>query len=176
MANSLLDFVLALVRDTDAAARYAADPAAALAAADLPGITTADVDNLIPVVADSLAAATPGFAAPVDPGAGNVWTTGAAAAAFDSFDMGPTRGDGSSGPVLSLPGPTVPEVPAGDPGAEGAALPDGLDQGLASVPQPFEPVGADWADDAGWPQSESQPGSPTDPQPGTGDPSGFALS
>ena len=35
MANSLLDFVMSLVRDPDAAARYAADPAAAIADAHL---------------------------------------------------------------------------------------------------------------------------------------------
>lgn len=32
MANTLLDFVMSLVRDPEAAARYAADPAQAIAA------------------------------------------------------------------------------------------------------------------------------------------------
>ena len=36
MANSLLDFVMSLVRDPDAAAHYAANPAQAIADANLP--------------------------------------------------------------------------------------------------------------------------------------------
>ncbi len=59
MANSLLDFVMSLVRDPDAAARYAADPAGAIADAHLPDVTSADVNNLIPMVADSLSMAAP---------------------------------------------------------------------------------------------------------------------
>ena len=91
MANSLLDFVMSLVRDPDAAARYAADPAQALADAQLTDVTSADVQNLIPVVSESLSmtfpSATPAhgldsFAA--EP-AGNVWASGAATAAFDAF-------------------------------------------------------------------------------------------
>ena len=94
MANSLLDFVMSLVRDPDAAARYAADPAQALADADLTDVTSADVQNLIPVVAESLsiAAPSPGLDAFEDfgaDGAGNVWTSGAATAAFDAFDHVP---------------------------------------------------------------------------------------
>jgi len=86
MANSLLDFVLSLVRDPEVAARYAADPAAAIADAHLTGVTSADVNNLIPMVADSLAASTPGFGGGSShPDGGNVWTTGAATAAFDAF-------------------------------------------------------------------------------------------
>jgi hypothetical protein len=84
MANELLDFVMSLVRDPDAAARYAADPDRALAAAGLSGVTSTDVNNLRPVVSDSLAMT----AAPVgaaDGIAGNVWTGGAATAAFDAF-------------------------------------------------------------------------------------------
>lgn len=54
MANSLLDFVISLVRDPDAAARYAANPAQAIADAHLTDVTSADVNNLIPVVTDSL--------------------------------------------------------------------------------------------------------------------------
>ena len=67
MGNSLLDFVMALVRDPEAAARYAADPAGALAAARLPEVTMADVNNLIPMVTDSLATAAPGSAARTPP-------------------------------------------------------------------------------------------------------------
>ncbi len=87
MANELLDFVMALVRDPDAAARYAADPATALADAHLTNVTSADVNNLIPVVSDSLSMAAPAFGGSADPNVadGNVWTSGAATAAFDSF-------------------------------------------------------------------------------------------
>lgn len=85
MGNSLLDFVMALARDPQAAARYAADPAGALAAAGLPGVTVSDVANLMPVVTDSLAMATPDFGTVVD--TANVWASGAAAAAFDAFDL-----------------------------------------------------------------------------------------
>jgi hypothetical protein len=87
MANELLDFVMSLVRDTDAAARYAADPDHALAAAGLVGVTSADVNNLLPVVSDSLAMTAPpvgGFGG-VEKVDGNVWTGGAATAAFDAF-------------------------------------------------------------------------------------------
>ena len=84
MANSLLDFVMSLVRDPDAAARYAADPMQAIADANLTGVTSADVSNLIPVVSESLSmgAAMAGADAAID---GNVWASGAATAAFDAF-------------------------------------------------------------------------------------------
>ena len=59
MANSLLDFVMSLVRDPDAAARYAADPAGAIADAHLTDVSSADVNNLIPMVTDSLSMAAP---------------------------------------------------------------------------------------------------------------------
>ena len=62
MANSLLDFVISLVRDPDAAARYAANPAQAIANAHLTGVTSADVNNLIPMVSDSLSMANLGGA------------------------------------------------------------------------------------------------------------------
>jgi hypothetical protein len=88
VANALLDFVMSLVRDPDAAARYAADPARALADAHLTDVTSADVQNLIPVVSESLSMAVPSHTwddlAP-DPAA-NVWASGAATAAFDAFD------------------------------------------------------------------------------------------
>ena len=87
MANELLDFVMSLVRDPQVAAQYAADPAQAIASAQLTDVTSADVNNLIPMVSDSFASfpgSAPGFgsAAATD---GNVWTSGAATAAFDAF-------------------------------------------------------------------------------------------
>ncbi|MCG7595527.1 Rv0340 family IniB-related protein [Mycobacterium sp. PSTR-4-N] len=91
MANSLVDFVVSLVRDPAAAAAYAADPAQALADAHLTDVTSADVQNLLPVVAESLSTAVPAhsFDAFADPGLDavpNVWSSGAASAAFDAFD------------------------------------------------------------------------------------------
>ena len=59
MANSLLDFVISLVRDPDAAARYAANPAQSIADAHLTDVTSADVNNLIPMVSDSLSMTSP---------------------------------------------------------------------------------------------------------------------
>ena len=59
MANSLLDFVMSLVRDPDAAARYAENPDQAIADANLIDVTSADVNNLIPVVSESLSTAVP---------------------------------------------------------------------------------------------------------------------
>jgi hypothetical protein len=88
MANSLLDFVMSLVRDPDAAAAYAADPGQAIADANLTDVTSVDVNNLIPVVSESLSTALPstGTDSVVDDHAGNVWASGAATAAFDAFD------------------------------------------------------------------------------------------
>jgi hypothetical protein len=88
MANSLLDFVMSLVRDPDAAAAYAADPAQAIADANLTDVTSVDVNNLIPVVSESLSMAVPSTSADtvVDDHASNVWASGAATAAFDAFD------------------------------------------------------------------------------------------
>lgn len=87
MANSLLDFVISLVRDPDAAARYAANPDKAIADAHLMNVTSADVSNLIPMVSDSLSMAAPNpSATPVHvPDPGNVWASGAATAALDAF-------------------------------------------------------------------------------------------
>jgi hypothetical protein len=151
MGNSLLDFVMALVRDPEAAARYAADPAAALADAQLSGVTITDVQNLIPVVTDSLAMATPGFGALADPA--NVWTSGAAAAAFDAFD-------------IPLPAPVThpPAAPQiSDPQADRIAdMPDTSHPGTVPDPapadpildqSPVEPVSHKWGDDGGWQQS-----------------------
>lgn len=86
MANSLLDFVMSLVRDPDAAARYAENPDQAIFDANLTNVTSADVSNLIPVVTESLGGNVPavGGEGIVDL-ADNVWASGAATAAFDAF-------------------------------------------------------------------------------------------
>ena len=88
MANSLLDFVMSLVRDPDAAARFAENPDQTILDANLTNVTSADVSNLIPVVTESLGAAVPsvGTDGIVGEIAGNVWASGAATAAFDAFD------------------------------------------------------------------------------------------
>lgn len=108
MGNSLLDFVMRLVRDPEAAARFAADPTGSLSDAALAGVTPADVHNLLPVVADSIAMSTPRFPELVSrpdptPDAGadgrNVWTSGAATAAFAAFDPG----SGAADPVEVAP-------------------------------------------------------------------------
>ncbi|MDA2891491.1 Rv0340 family protein [Mycolicibacterium sp. BiH015] len=114
MANSLLDFVMSLVRDPDAAARYAADPARALADAHLTDVTTADVQNLIPVVSESLSMAAPTHsldALDLEP-VSNVWTSGAATAAFDAFDD-------------QVPSPVIVDAQAGTP-----VIVDDLDLGF----------------------------------------------
>ncbi|BAX90708.1 Rv0340 family IniB-related protein [Mycobacterium shigaense] len=117
MANSLLDFVIALVRDPDAAARYAANPAQSIADAHLTNVTSADVNNLIPMVSDSLSMSGSGIAGAGAPVAdhGNVWASGAAAAALDAFTpqvpAAPTDPHPSQGGVISQP-PTQPPAPA----------------------------------------------------------------
>ncbi len=152
---------MALVRDPEVSARYAADPAAVLADANLPGVTTADVNNLIPVVTDSLAAATPGFGVTTDPG--NVWASGAAAAAFDAFEVAvplqpellePLR------PAVTLPmePPPVSAVPAPD-----------LEQ--TPVPAQPDPVTPDWPDGGAWKQPHGDLHNEYD----LGNPSGFDL-
>ena len=157
MGNSLLDFVVALVRDPAAAARYAADPAGTLAAAGLPGVTVADVQNLMPMVTDSLAAASPGFGGVAD--AANVWTGAAAAAAFDAFDIhvpgfspespAPAHIDQ---PVVSVPVPKLPAHP--DPSV--LAVDDTLDQSLPADTPGWADSGADAG---GWepPHLDGQP-------------------
>jgi hypothetical protein len=122
VANSLLDFVMALVRDPDAAARYAADPAGAIADAHL-DVSSADVNNLIPVVAESLSASAPTVGGGFGPvhggdvsydGDTNVWASGAATAAFDAFG------------AFDDPGTTHQPVihdPIGDPAAVDAGTP-----------------------------------------------------
>jgi hypothetical protein len=83
MANELLDFVMSLVRDPDAAARYADNPQQAIADAHLTDVTSVDVNNLIPVVSESLSMAAPAHG--LDTADANVWSSGAATAAFDAF-------------------------------------------------------------------------------------------
>ncbi|MDT5009715.1 MAG: hypothetical protein QOH57_1332 [Mycobacterium sp.] len=83
MANELLDFVMSLVRDPDVAARYAGNPQQAIADAHLTDVTSADVNNLIPVVSESLSMTAPSHG--IDTGDANVWSSGAATAAFDAF-------------------------------------------------------------------------------------------
>jgi hypothetical protein len=98
MANPLLDFVMSIVRDPDVAAHYASDPAGAIDAAHLTNVTSADVNALIPVVSESMPMATPHTGAEAlagDP-AGNVWTSGAATAAFDDHLSAPAIDDAHS--------------------------------------------------------------------------------
>ena len=164
MGNSLLDFVMALVRDPQVAARFAADPAGALSAAGLPGVTITDVQNLIPVVTDSLATATPSFGDAVD--AANVWTSGAAAAALDAFHLPhqvPVVDVAS--PQLEVPAIDVP-VSLGPSATVGAPALDpatAFDPGAGPLHQPYlDPAGADWADSelgvpAGWDHAHDLP-------------------
>lgn len=129
MANSLLDFVMSLVRDPDAAARYAADPAQTIADAHLANVTSVDVDNLIPVVSESLSTANStasfdGFGAePVS----NVWASGAATSAFDAFD------DHAFTPTVVDTPPVITDTV--DSFATSADVPSGIDwaDDLASV-------------------------------------------
>jgi hypothetical protein len=88
MANELLDFVMSVVRDPDAAARFAANPDQAILDANLMDVTSADVNALIPVVSESFSTAVPttGLDGGIGDVAGNVWASGAATAAFDAFD------------------------------------------------------------------------------------------
>jgi len=86
MANELLDFVMSLVRDPDAAARYAENPQQAISDAHLTDVTSVDVNNLIPMVSESMSMAAPVFGADAVSDA-NVWASGAATAAFDAFGV-----------------------------------------------------------------------------------------
>ncbi len=90
MANSLLDFVMSVVRDPDTAARFAADPDQAISDANLTNVTSADVQALIPVVSESMSSLVTDVptVAGLDglgEAATNVWASGAATAAFDAF-------------------------------------------------------------------------------------------
>src|SRR5260370_1656426 len=127
MANSLLDFVMSLVRDPDAAAAYAADPAQAIADANLTDVTSVDVNHLIPVVAESLSTAVPstGTDGLVDDQSGNVWASGAATAAFDAFDD-------------HVPATVVDDVHSA--AAQIVTEPDtGVQSGLTLLPRPRSP-------------------------------------
>jgi hypothetical protein len=130
MANELLDFVMALVRDPEAAAQYASDPAQAIAAANLADVTSADVNNLIPMVSDSLSMAAPAFGsdsavAAVD---SNVWTSGAATAAFDAFAPLPpsdlTAHISDVGGVIDTASAVVPDPVSALPDVDPTYLPD----------------------------------------------------
>jgi hypothetical protein len=151
VGNSLLDFVLALVRDPEVSARYAADPAGVLADAHLPGVTIGDVNNLIPVVTDSLAVATPGFGANAD--AGNVWTTGAAVAAFDAFDAFdirlPPAGEHQIDrqPGVILPSEAERSDRTGPHHPVTAAVSTSAPDETPAHPS-LDPVNPDWVDDA----------------------------
>jgi hypothetical protein len=98
---------MSLVRDPDAAARYAADPSTAIADAHLTNVTSADVNNLIPMVSDSLSMAAPAVGGhdALSAAAGNVWTSGAATAAFDAFT--PHIPDQVVSAVHDLPGGVI---------------------------------------------------------------------
>jgi len=140
MANELLDFVMSLVRDPEAAARFAANPDQMLADANLTNVTSADVSNLIPVVAESMSTAVPTAGLDGAEAASNVWASGAATAAFDAFDA-------------ELPMPGIDGAGAGGHGV-GEVITDLIDQpgqtadaGLAAltdagVPQLIDTVDA----------------------------------
>ncbi len=166
MPNELLDFVMSLVRDSDAAARYRADPAGVIADAHLTGVTSADVNNLLPMVSESLAGPMVGMSHPAD---GNVWTSGAATAAFDAFtphaavshegvgvDAGPVVVD--PGVVPADPGPH-PEIASSGLFSDGAGIPAGFDAVAHHDPgdpgDAVEPAAhGDWA---GWEHDASDP-------------------
>lgn len=122
MANSLLDFVMSVVRDPDAAARFAANPDQAILDANLTNVTSADVNALIPVVSESMsslsdAVPTAGLDGGIAEAAGNVWTSGAATAAFDAFgDHVPAAGFDDIPDVITDPAPGLdaladPDIP-----------------------------------------------------------------
>jgi hypothetical protein len=131
MANELLDFVMSLVRDPDAAARYAENPDQAIIDAHLTNVTSADVSNLIPVVSESLSSAAPTGGEGLVGDGGNVWASGAATAAFDAFDAAvPVQGVDDAHTAVShvidqpdqalhsgldaIPDPDVPSVAGAD--------------------------------------------------------------
>jgi hypothetical protein len=174
MANSLLDFVMSLVRDPDAAARYAADPAGAIADAHLTDVTSADVNNLIPMVADSLSMAAPaiGGGQVAD---GNVWASGAATAAFDAFDAHPPAVAPDTHPVIAdvinQPAEAVHSATSDagiDPVAAGSAPVETTyqvtDPGVDH--QPGSELVPDWADHAGWEHSHVDDSHSSDDHPG----------
>jgi hypothetical protein len=162
VANALLDFVMSLVRDPEAAARYAADPERAIAEAELAHVSSVDVQNLIPVVSESLSMAVPSHswdalaAEPVS----NVWASGAATAAFDAFDDRVPESIGTS--VID----TDPAVPAIvdeiDPDVDVLADADLIDTAASlQVEVPLvedvlpadSDLGGDWAQPVGQPEA-----------------------
>ena len=165
MANSLLDFVISLVRDPAAAARYAANPAQSIADAHLTDVTSADVNNLIPMVTDSLSMSTSAGPASGLPAAdhANVWASGAAAAALDAFTPHTPAGvvdpHGPAGRVIHQPTAPAPVQPAADPRPMGihSPLPSAQVTG-AEAPDSAVDHGAFPAHDAGlWDHSVDHP-------------------
>jgi hypothetical protein len=148
MANSLLDFVMSVVRDPNVAAQYAADPAQTIADANLPDVTSVDVNNLIPMVAESMSSAVPtgGVGGLPDAHDGNVWASGAATAAFDAFD---SFDDHLHTQVVDQDQPVVHD-PVQD-GAPGSGPPMDFDLGdvpvLASANEPAVHLDAPVIDD-----------------------------
>lgn len=174
MANSLLDFVISLVRDPDAAARYAADPAQAIAHAHLTGVTSHDVNNLIPMVSDSVSMTGPSGAGLGTQVAdhGNVWASGAATAAFDAFtphtpaalvhENAPVSG------VISQPTPHVPgEASVGAQPAIAQHEPSVLFTGGEAANLPLDHGGFPVSDPGVWDHAIIHPDvHPHDGQPG----------
>ncbi|MBV8966320.1 MAG: Rv0340 family protein [Mycobacteriaceae bacterium] len=153
MANELLDFVMSLVRDPDAAARYAGNPEQAIADAHLSHVTSVDVNNLIPVVSESMSMATPAYGTE-SAGHANVWASGAATAAFDAFSehlpapgaqpVVETHAGVPDQPTVAPPDSSVDVF--GDPGAHLSALDQPLtapDIGVHDVAGAAEPAAFD---------------------------------
>ncbi|MGO4441747.1 Rv0340 family IniB-related protein [Mycobacterium sp. 2YAF39] len=135
MANELLDFVMSLVRDPDAAARYAENPDQAIFDAHLTNVTSADVSNLIPVVTESLGTVVPTTGAEgIADFADNVWASGAATAAFDAFDdQVPVQAvDDVHTVITDYPG--VDDSPGADAGVPGVV---GSDDAALHFDQPI---------------------------------------
>lgn len=173
MANELLDFVMSLVRDPDAAARYAGNPQQAIADAHLTNVTSVDVNNLIPVVSESLSMAAPVHGADAAADA-NVWSSGAATAAFDAFsDHQPTPAvvethqtvfdQPSESPVGAAadqwhdPGPDLHTFDAGTPDDPFQVAPV-ADVGPAVDPGPVDPAFDHLSDHLGDHQGFADPG------------------
>jgi hypothetical protein len=160
MANELLDFVMSLVRDPEAAARYADNPDQAIRDANLTDVTSVDVSNLIPVVSESVSTAVPtaGTDGVIGDMAGNVWASGAATAAFDAFDDHvpvQTIDDAPSAVSDLVDAPDQALQPgldvladAGVPGVAGADDPSLQFDGpvIDDIPAEEMPVEADWDD------------------------------
>lgn len=168
MANSLLDFVMSVVRDPGAAAAYAANPAQAIADANLTDVTSVDVNNLIPVVAESMSSMTPSAGADVlGESAGNVWASGAATEAFDAFD------DQLPQQVIDDPQGVISDViSTSDPSVINAALPANVptiasldDTALLLDATGIDDAIVDAVPDAGWVQQVDQAQADDHPTP-----------